>query len=277
MSAAAKHGVHASNARLSAVDYWKLGASGAAWVKLLGLEGHTRADAEAAQAAGLKVLVRAPGEGYVDSRHVKAIFDDLSGVMDALELGNEPGPNAQHGEFMSALWNHAWYLEQAIKVARPLAVTAGCLLVAPGWRGECLPPEEGTLLRGWEGGPADYVVDRELAERLGAVYRSCDRIGVHSYSPWTLATTGERDRILRWRAWGWRKVWLTEYGIAGGMEDADKVARYTTFLAMLAAMPDVEAAFVFILGGVDFDAPPMSYHLTPAGWALLGQAVAALG
>jgi hypothetical protein len=62
------------------------------------------------------------------------------------------------------------------------------------------------------------------------------------------------------------------------MEDADKVNRYSAFLAMLGAMPDVEAAFAFILGGSEeFGRPPMSYHLTPAGSALFGQAVAALG
>jgi hypothetical protein len=60
-----------------------------------------------------------------------------------------------------------------------------------------LPPAEGTLLRGWAGGPADAVVPRDLAEWLGSVYRACDKIACHSYAPWMLATTAEKERLLR--------------------------------------------------------------------------------
>jgi hypothetical protein len=279
MSAASIHGCHGPNSVMTPLDWLKLGASGARHVKFLWPEVR-RSDAEAAQAAGLKVLIRAPGEGLVDSRAVKTIFDDLAGVMDALELGNEPTPGGAWQDFGSYLWVHAWYLEAAIHVARPLATTADCLLVSPGWRGEMLPPAEGTLLRGWDGGPADYVVPHDLAERLGSVYRACDRIAIHCYDPWTLATTGQRDRLLQWRAWGWHKLIVSEFGIAGPLPDAEKVRRYASFLALLAALPDVEAAFVFILGGTKdwqrFNGDN-SYWLEPAGWAMLGQAVAALG
>jgi hypothetical protein len=255
---------------------WQLvAAAHATWIKLLWPD-HHRADAERARAMGLKVLVRAPGEGYPASRDVQALIQEFRGVCDVIEVGNEPAPNSRYATWDQAYWNHAWYVENVWQQCSDAAHAAGILLCAPGWQAEKEPPSP------------DSVSSQALSDRLRQVYGAYDAVAVHCYDSFNLDIPPVIDRVARWHSAFNKPIYITEYGIAArvlpgaGATDSDavKVQRYVAFLRRLATRDYIKAAFLFILNGTDdfacFNAGGYdpdganSYWLNPAAYALLG-------
>ncbi|HMA34403.1 MAG TPA: glycosyl hydrolase, partial [Chloroflexia bacterium] len=292
----ALNGVHGPNASFSAFRstpngpaegadacWQRVAAMHAQWIKLLWPD-HHRADAQRAKSQGLKVLVRAPGEGFPAPNDVKAMIAEFQGVCDLIEVGNEPYPTAQFPAWDQMYWNHAVYLETCWQQCAPAAHAAGIQLCAPGWQGDKEPPSP------------DSVNSQALSDRLRQVYGAYDAIAVHCYDPFNLDTPPMLARIAHWRSVFNKPIYLTEYGIAarylvpgvtdpGHQPDSDlvKIQRYTAFLRKLAGLGYVEAAFLFLLNGSnDFAAfnaggydpnGGNSYWLTQQAYAALGQAL----
>jgi hypothetical protein len=208
-------------------------------------------------------------------------------------VGNEPFPTPEHPHWDDLLWRHAWYLAAVTEHCTADAHAAGILLCAPGWRAETEPPTPGVHLAGTPDREVpDLVMDHALADRLRNVYGAYDAIAVHCYDPFDLDLDTVFARIERWlQAFG-KPVYVTEYGIAGrylpgvapAASDQLKARRYARFVRRLAALDQVRAAFLFILGGTnDFAAftgggyDPQgqnSYWMSKEAYALLGQTLA---
>ncbi len=305
--ALAIHGLHGPNSRLAdfhstpdgpaegADAVWeRVQLAGGHWLKLI-YPDHSRADAEAAKARGLHVLVRAPGVGIVHWEAVQQMITEFRGVCDIIEVGNEPFPADDHyANWADLLWNHAWFLEAVWQHCASAAHEAGIQLCAPGWRFPLEPPVAGTRLAGVpELGIPDMVLGEDLARRLQEVYSAYDMVAVHCYDAADLNHDGVFDRIARWHQVFGKPIYLTEYGIAfrhlpgvpAELSDLLKARRYAQFVQRLATLEYVHAAFIFILGGTNdfaaFNGPgydpngPNSYWISKDAYALLGQTLAA--
>ncbi len=266
-----KHGLHAPNVPFGkfqrqvggpvvgeAALWYRIGLSRARWIKLLATE-HTPQDAEAAQAAGLNVLVRVKGEGLVYHRDVLETIKAYRGKAQILEIGNEPLLTEQE------LWTHAWYVEKVLTECKAAAHNAGMKLCIGGWQANAPPP-----VPGWN-----------LGDRLIRLYNQYDYVGVHCYDAWDLGSVGAVTHLNAWLdTFRGKELLITEYGIAAQALDARlKAARYAAFVGSLP--PVVLAAFAFILGGTpDFarftgggydPQGENSYWLDDRAWEALGQ------
>lgn len=293
-----KHGLHAQNAPFAAfpltpggpaspeTPWWRAGATSARWLKLMEEE-HTPADARAAQSLGMRVLVRAKGEGIVHHEAVSALIAAYAGLAAVIEVGNEPYPTAQYPDWGALLWNHAAYLEAVWQHCAGPAHAVGIALCAPGWQGTLDPPHAGQVLPG--PGGVDFVMDAALADRLLTVYRRFDAIAIHVYDPFDLLAKPPQAHLTAWRAafptnsaGASMPFYCTEYGIASrAINDTDKALRYAAFIRALPGY--VVAAFCFILGSAQwcaFDSNGQpdpngenGYCLSNAAWWVLGQAI----
>ena len=269
-----KHGVHGPNSRFADAQapWTRLLSSGATWLKLLGE--HTADDARRAVAAGCRVLVRtdATAGGLMPvPEQVRDAITTYAGLAAVIEVGNEP-PVTEPG---LDRWAHALRMEEIATAYLPAAHAAGMQLCTGGWTAN-EPPPSGS-------GPLD--------QRLRAVYRRFDAIGVHVYDPGDLLSPAPLAHLAAWHAcFPDKPIYITEYGLAylwllrdagvppdpafQACHDLEKARRYTAFLRYLAGVPWVEAAFVFILGGVSWgdldDLHQNGYWLDTAAWAAWG-------
>lgn len=240
------------------------------WAKLMFPE-HRRADAQALRAQGFKILVRAPGEGVVYSADVRLMLNEFAGVIDWIEVGNEPPTDVDH------LYQHCWYMAYILGDVLEDCHRAGIRLCAPGWTGNAEPPKRPAGNRRWDEYPANSA-DR-LAARLLQVYggwKSPDRlrldtpgfdgIGFHAYGLYNFdgPDGGHLTRVKRWAAtFPGMPLLGTEIGISAlnlipphllaQTPDPQRASRYikaarlAEFQRQLAAaVPQVAATFVFI-------------------------------
>ena len=245
MTAPPCFGLHWSNEPATPADWYTLGASGARWVKCLA--GTTSVpEVRALRDAGLRVIVRAEGEGIVHWEDVLALCHDYAGLVEVLEVGNEPGPSA------AGLWIHCWYLDAVWSHCADAARAGGMRLCTPGWQTDR-----------WL---TDADLPPMLQARLLAVYGQYPLIGRHRYGAWQL------DPLTDLAPWPDKEIVLSEFGLAGPLPPDDKAARYAGFVRGLPAQ--VLAACAFLVGGSDeYNADLMHYRIDPPLGRALGAAL----
>lgn len=225
----------------------RMGLLGAAWVCALWPD-HTPDDARAARRRGIRVMLRAPGEGMPAATDVLKMIRDFKGLVSVIVCGNEPPVTGPQGVADAILATHLDAMDHIADTCAYVARQAGIVLCTPGWTAQAEPPDP---------------LKSDLHARWWNTYDRFGAIAAHCYGHVVL--DGQLQRVGRWQNC-WRKpVYINEAGIAArdlinAVPDpanydksmSVKATRYAQFVRSAAAQ-GVRAVTFFIDRGSTLD------------------------